>query len=114
MVIGQNIKNKFKITSGTSRTANDYSSLRHCTYEKFHRILCKHTFCVCTEYDEIFRTYSDVGCETVRGYDVRLRHYPRHFRILSLEALQNNRQEAKLFGFELCERYFRQLLTSKI
>ena len=37
--------------------------------------------CVYTEYDEIFRTYSDVGYETVRGYDVKLRHYPRHSRI---------------------------------
>ena len=27
MVIGQNIKNKFKITSGTSRTANDYTDV---------------------------------------------------------------------------------------
>ena len=70
--------------------------------------------CVYTEYDEIFRTYSDVGYETVRGYDVKLRHYPRHSRIQSLGASQNNRLEAKLFGFELCERYFRQLLTSKI
>ena len=33
--------------------------------------------CVYTECDEIFRTYSDVGYETVRGYDVKLRHYPR-------------------------------------
>ena len=47
--------------------------------------------CVYTEYDEIFRTYSDVGYETVRGYDVRLRHYPRHSRIQSLGDLQNNR-----------------------
>ena len=47
--------------------------------------------CVYTEYDEIFCTYSDVGYETVRGYDVKLRHYPRHSRIQSLGALQNNR-----------------------
>ena len=47
--------------------------------------------CVYTEYDEIFRTYSDVGYETVRGYDVKPRHYPRHSRIQSLGALQNNR-----------------------
>ena len=40
--------------------------------------------CVYTEYDEIFRTYSDVGYETVKGYDVKLRHYPRHSRIQSL------------------------------
>ena len=39
--------------------------------------------CVYTEYDEIFRTYSDVGYETIRGYDVKLRHYPRHSRIQS-------------------------------
>ena len=70
--------------------------------------------CVYIEYEEIFRTYSDIGYETVRGYDVKLRHYPRHSRIQSLGALQNNRLEAKLFGFELCERYFRQLLRSKI
>ena len=47
--------------------------------------------CVYTEYDEIFRTYSEVGYETVRGYDVKLRHYTRHFRIQSLGASQNNR-----------------------
>ena len=47
--------------------------------------------CVYTEYDEIFRTYNDVGYETVRGYDVKPRHYPRHSRIQSLGALQNNR-----------------------
>ena len=47
--------------------------------------------CVYTEYDEILRTYSDVGYETVRGYDVKLRHYPRHSRIQSLGASQNNR-----------------------
>ena len=47
--------------------------------------------CVYTEYDEIFCTYSDVDYETVRGYDVKLRHYPRHSRIQSLGALQNNR-----------------------
>ena len=46
--------------------------------------------CVYTEYDEILRTYSDVGYETVRGYDVNLRHYPRHSRVQSLGALQNN------------------------
>ena len=28
--------------------------------------------CVYTEYDEIFRTYSDARYETVRGYDVIL------------------------------------------
>ena len=70
--------------------------------------------CVYTDYDEIFRTYSGVGYETVRGYDVKLRHCPRHSRIQSLGASQSKRLEAKLFGFELCERYFRQLLTSKI
>ena len=42
--------------------------------------------CVYTEYDEIFRTYSDVGYETVRGYDVKLRHYPRLSKIQSLGA----------------------------
>ena len=47
--------------------------------------------CVYTEYDEIFRTYSDVSYETVRGYDVKPRHYQRHSRIQSLGALQNNR-----------------------
>ena len=47
--------------------------------------------CVYTDYDEIFRTYSDVGYKTVRGYDVRLRHYPRHSRLQWLGALQNNR-----------------------
>ena len=47
--------------------------------------------CVYAEYDEIFRTYSDVGYEIVRGYDVKLLHYPRHSRIQLLEALQNNR-----------------------
>ena len=46
--------------------------------------------CVYTEYDEIFRTYSDVGYETIKGYDVKLRHYPRHSRIQSLGASQNN------------------------
>ena len=46
--------------------------------------------CVYTEYDEIFRTYSDVGYKTVTDYDVRLRHYPRHSRIQSLGASQNN------------------------
>ena len=47
--------------------------------------------CVYTKYDEIFRTYSDIGYETVRGYDVKLRHYPRHSKIQSLGASQNNR-----------------------
>ena len=47
--------------------------------------------CVYTEYHEIFRTYSDVGYETVRGYDVKLRHYPWHSRIQSLGTSQNNR-----------------------
>ena len=61
-----------------------------------------------------FRTYSDVGYETVRGYDEKLRHFTWHSRIQSEGASQNNRLKAKLFGFELCEKYFRQLLTSKI
>ena len=39
--------------------------------------------CVYTEYDEIFRTYSDVDYETVRSYDVELRHFARHSRIQS-------------------------------
>ena len=60
-------------------------------YSIFHALfICVVLRCVYTEYDEIFRTYSDVGYETVRGYDVTLRHYPRHSRIQSLGALQNN------------------------
>ena len=47
--------------------------------------------CVYTEYDEIFRTYSDVGYETVGGYDVKLCHNPWHSRIQSFGASQNNR-----------------------
>ena len=39
-----------------------------------------------TEYDETFRTFSDVGWETVKGYDVKLRHFARHSRIQSLGA----------------------------
>ena len=39
--------------------------------------------CVYTECDKNFRTYSDVGYETVSGYDVKLRHFARHFSIQS-------------------------------
>ena len=93
------------------------SAPRQCRFEQDRHeanALAAALRCVYTEYDKIFRTYSDVGYETVRGYDVKLRHYPRHSRIQSLGASQNNRWEAKLFGFVLCEKYFRQLLTSKI
>ena len=45
---------------------------------------------VYTEYHEIFRTYSDVGYETVRGYDEKLRHFARHSRIQFEGASQNN------------------------
>ena len=37
--------------------------------------------CVYTECDEIFRTYNDVGYETVRGNDVKLCHFAWHSRI---------------------------------
>ena len=44
---------------------------------------------------------------------MKLRHFARHSRVQSQGASQNNRKKAKLFGFELCERYFRQLISSK-
>ena len=36
--------------------------------------------CVCTEHCKILRTYSDVGFERFKGYDVKLRHFAWHFR----------------------------------
>ena len=59
-----------------------------CTNKMHSLYLVKHLRCVYSEYDEIFRTYSDVGQETVRGYDVKLRHFARCSRIQSLGALQ--------------------------
>ena len=62
--------------------------------------------CVYTEYDEIFRTYSDVGYETVRGYGVKLRHYLRHSRTVlrNLFLLTAHENHVQIFAAHLSKK----------
>ena len=69
--------------------------------------------CVYTEYDEIFRTYSDVGYETIRGYDVKLRHYPRHSRIQSLGLPKTTSRKQNCLGLYCVKDNFVNCLRQK-
>ena len=69
--------------------------------------------CVYTDYDEIFRTYSGVGYETVRGYDVKLRHYPRHSRIQSLGLPKTTGWKQNCLGLNCVKDIFVNCLRQK-